>query len=155
MGKRKPAFDLGQMSLALGVPETVSSDGALAMLRRQTASAVGAILKGEPRNRFEVAGAVSALTDDEVTKLMLDAYASEAREAHAISFDRMLALVAATGRYDVLKGLLRTIGCDLLVGEEAFLARVGDLEARKRGIEAELKRLKAVIEPREQGEHRK
>jgi len=147
MSKRKPAYNPAQMALSLGVPERVSSDGALAHLPKMTASAVANILKVEPRNRFEVAGAVSALMDEDVSKLMLDAYASEARDAHRISFDRLLALIAATGRFDVLRRLLATIGCDLLVGEEAFLARVGDLEARKRGIEAELKALKSVIEP--------
>lgn len=153
--KRTPAFDPAQMALALGVPEAARNDGALASLPRLTASAVANILKGDSRNRFEVAGAVSALMDEDVSKLMLDAYASEAREAHRISFDRMPAVVAATGRYDVLRRLLATIGCDLLVGEEAFLARVGDLEARKRGIDAELKALKSVIEPLDREDRRK
>ncbi|MBI1407331.1 MAG: hypothetical protein GC145_14550 [Caulobacter sp.] len=145
--KRKPSFDPAQLALHLGVPERASSDGALAMLPRQTASAVANVLKGEPRNRFEVAGAMSALMDEDVSKLMLDAYASEARDAHRISFDRFLALVAATGRFDVLRQLVRLIGCDLLVGEEAFLARIGDLEARKRSIDSELRALKSVAEP--------
>lgn len=151
MGKRNPAFDPAQLGLALGTPEPVRSDGALALLRRQTSSAVGLMMKGDSRTRFEIAGAVSALMDDDVSKAMLDAYASESRDAHGVPFDRLLAITAVTGRYDILRGLMAKIGCDLLVGEQAWLARVGDLEARKRGIDAELKALKSVIEPRDAG----
>ncbi|MDP2376563.1 hypothetical protein [Reyranella sp.] len=148
MGKRRHAFDEGQLDLGFGVPESATSDGALAALPRETASAVAAILRGEARNRYDVAAAMSALLDDEVSKLMVDAYASEARDGHRISFDRMLVLIAATGRYDVLRALLRRIGCDLLVGEEVHLAEIGHLEARQRQLTARLKMLRSVAEPR-------
>jgi len=151
MTKRRPAFDDAQLDLGFGLPETASSDGALATLARETASAVAAILRREPRNRYDVAAAVSALVDEDVSKLMLDAYSSEARDGHRISFDRFLALIAATGRYDVLRALLRRVGCDLLVGEEVYLAEIGHLEAQQRGIQTRLKQLKSVAEPRLEG----
>lgn len=154
MTKRRPAFDDAQLDLGFGLPETASSDGALAALARETASAVASMLRREPRNRYDVAAAMSALVDEDVSKLMLDAYSSEARDGHRISFDRMLALIAATGRYDVLRALLRRIGCDLLVGEEVYLAEIGHLEARQRGIQTRLKQLKSVAEPRREGRHK-
>lgn len=148
MGKRKAAFDTRQLELGLGVPEPATTDGALAGFARQTASAVALILKGDPRNRYEVAAAVSAIVDEDVSKLMLDAYASEARDGHRISFDRMVALAVVTQRLDVLRGLLRSIGCDLLIGEEVYLAEIGHLEAQKRATDARLRALKSVVEPR-------
>lgn len=129
------------------MPEPASSDGALARLPAITASAVAEILKGDPRSRFDIAGAVSKLMDEDVSKLMLDAYASEARDGHRISFDRMLALVAATGRYDVLRAALRRIGADLLVGEEVYLAEIGNLESQKRAIDTRLRMLKSEATP--------
>ena len=147
MPKRKPALDPAQLDLGFGVPEPACSDAALAMLPRIVASGVAAILKGDARSRFDIAAAVSRLLDEDVSKLMLDAYASEARDGHRISFDRMLALVAATGRYDVLRAALRRIGADLLVGEEVFLAEIGHLESQRREIDARLRRLKSEATP--------
>lgn len=152
--KRRPAFDDAQLNLSLGVPEAATSDGALSALARECASAVAEILRRDPRNRYDVAAAMSALIDEEVSKLMLDAYASEARDGHRVSFDRMLVLIAATGRYDVLRALLRRIGCDLLVGEEVYLAEIGHLEAQKRSIDSRLRSLKSVAEPRTGGRHK-
>jgi hypothetical protein len=147
MTKRRPAFDDRQMDMGFGVPEAASTDGALASLPRETASAVGAILRGDSRSRYEVAAAVSGLLEADVSKLMLDAYSSEGREDHNIGFARMLVLIAATRRFDVLRSLLRRIGCDLLVGEEVYLAEIGHLEAQRRAIETRLKTLKSVAEP--------
>lgn len=148
MSKRRPAFDERQLDLGFGTPERCSSDGALASLPRETASAVALILRGDSRNRFEVGASMSALLEAEVSRWMLDKYSSEASVEHEISFARMLVLIAATGRYDVLRALLRRIGCDLLVGEEVFLAEIGHLEAQKRTIDSRLRTLKSVAEPR-------
>lgn len=147
MPKRRPSLDPSQLDLGFGAPEPAQSDGALARLPKMTASAVATMLKGDPRDRYDLAAAVSRLLDEEVSKLMLDAYASEAREGHRISLDRFLALVAATGRYDVLRMLLRRIGADLLVGEEVYLAEIGNLEARKREIDTRLRTLKSEVTP--------
>lgn len=147
MTKRRPAFDSTQLDLGFGVPERVSSDGALAALPRETASAVALILRGDPRNRYEVAAAMGALLDDEVSKLMLDAYASEARDGHRISFDRMLVLIVATGRYDVLRGLINKIGADLAVGEEVLLTEIGHLEVDIQQKRLRVKQLKSIAEP--------
>lgn len=149
--KRKPAFDSGQLDLGFGVPEAATTDGALVSLPRETASAVATILRGETRNRYDIAAAMSALLDDEVSKLMLDAYASEAREGHRISFDRMLVLIVATGRYDVLRALIRKIGGDLTVGEEVLLTEIGHLEAEKRHRDQRLRTLKSIVEPMTRG----
>ena len=151
MTKRTPALDPAQLNLGFGVPEPVSSDGALGRLPREVASAVGTMLKGDPRSRYDVAGAVSRLLDEEVSKLMLDAYASEAREGHRISADRLLALVVATGRYDVLRAIMRRIGADLLVGEEVYAAELGHVEAQMRVLEARRRVLRANVEPLQRG----
>lgn len=128
--KRKAAFDDRQMDFSFEAPARPASEGALAGLERQVASAVGQILKEDDRSRFQVAGGVSALLDDDVSKMMLDAYASEARDTHNISFGRFLALVAETGRYDVLSALVAKIGARLVVGEEVFTVELGHVEAQ-------------------------
>ncbi len=144
--KRTPAYD-DQLALGFEPPAPAAAHADLAGLDRVVASAVGHILKGDPRTRFEVAAAVSELLDEDVSKAMLDAYASEARDSHNISGARLLALVAATHRYDVLDRLIRPIGCTLLVGEEVYAAELGHIEAQIAALKERQSTLKRVAQP--------
>lgn len=152
MGKRRPAFDPRQVAFDFTPPEARLSEGGLSALDRVVASAVSAILRDDPRTRYEVAGLMSELLADDVAKTTLDAYSAEAKENHNISLTRFFALVVVSQRYDVLGQLLRGIGADLLVGEEVHLAEIGHLKAQKRDIDARLKRLSAVAQPLQRGE---
>jgi hypothetical protein len=147
MTKRRASIDAGQLGFTFDPPVPASREADLAGLDRSVAATVALALKDDTRSRYEIAGAVSALLDDPVSKTMLDAYASEAREAHNISAGRLLAVIAVTERFDLLDGLCRRIGAALLVGEELHAARVGHLQAKKRQIEQELKALSAVTAP--------
>lgn len=151
MPKRAPALNAAQLAFSFDAPELDVAEGALADLERVTASAVGAILRRDPRSRYEVAGQLSALMDADVSKLMLDAYASEARDGHNISFARFLGLVVTTRSFDVLDALVRRIGCTVMVGEEIHLAEIGHLEAEQRRIQQRLKALKGEAAPLKRG----
>jgi hypothetical protein len=136
------------MELGFDVPATARRDGELAGIERRVASAVGAILKDEPRSRYDVAADMSRILDDDVSKMMLDAYASEARDTHNISAGRLLAIIAVTGRYDILRALLRPIGADLIVGEEILTVELGHIRAQQAKLaqrEAEIKKIAPLI----------
>lgn len=143
MPKRTPAFDPAQMDMGFE-PAPQPAGGSLSNLEQVTASAVALILKEDVRSRHGVAAGVSELLDESVTKWMLDAYASEARDGHNISFARMLALIADTGRYDVLRGVLRRIGADLVVGEEVLTVELGQIEAQLQRLQERKRQLKGV-----------
>lgn len=145
--KRRPAFDSPQLGFSFDPPAPAASEGALSGIERQVASAVAQILKDDTRTRYEVAGGVSALLQDDVSKLMLDAYASEAREGHNISVGRFLALIAETGRYDVLNGLLALIGARIVVGEEVLTVELGHLEAERQRIAERMQQLRRIAQP--------
>lgn len=147
MAKRRSSLDASQLGFTFDPPAPARREADLAGLDRVVAASVAAALKDDPRSRHEIAGAVSALLDDPVSKLMLDGYASEAREAHNISAGRLLAVIAVTERFDLLDALVRRIGAALLVGEELHAARVGHLQAKKRQIEQELRQLNAIAAP--------
>lgn len=151
MAKRKPALNTAQMAFTFDAPRPDVSEGALSGMDRLVASGVAAILKEDPRSRFEVAGQVSALMDADISKLMLDAYASESRDGHNISLARFLGLVVATQRFDVLDALLRQVGCAVVVGEEILLAEIGHLETQRRVIDQRLKSLKVEATPIQRG----
>jgi hypothetical protein len=98
-------------------PATNAAD--LAGIDRMIAANVSRALRDDDRPREEVARAMSELLGEEVTRFMLDAYASEARDNHNISAGRFLALIAATKRHDILDRLLRRIGAAVLVGRRS------------------------------------
>ena len=129
MKKRRPAVPPGQFAFTFDVPSPARGGCALAGLDREIAATVATMLKEDPRpSRYAIAAAMSELLDEEVTKAMLDKYASESSEAHAISFARMLALTQITERYDLLDRLTRRIGAALLVGEKILTAELGQID---------------------------
>ena len=140
MPKAKPHPN--QLGFAFDPPGLPSQAAALAGLERQICSAVGAILNSDPRSRFAIAAEMSELLDETVSKEMLDAYASPAREGHKVAMSRFMALVVVTNRHDLMDPLLRSIGAGLLVGEEVHTARIGRLELLIAEAQRELKAVK-------------
>jgi hypothetical protein len=126
-------------------PATNAAD--LAGIDRMIAANVSRALRDDDRPREEVARAMSELLGEEVTRFMLDAYASEARDNHNISAGRFLALIAATKRHDILDRLLRRIGAAVLVGEEIATARAGHLRCQIERLKGELKEAERQARP--------
>lgn len=147
MGKRRPSIDSSQLGFTFEPPVPARSEADLAGLDRVIAATVALALKDDGRSRFEIAGAMSALLNEDVSKAMLDAYAAEGRETHNISAARLLALVAVTERFDLLDALVRRIGAALLVGEELHAARLGHLRAQQRALAGEIRKLEASATP--------
>ena len=146
------APNAAQLGFTFEPPLPARAAADLAGLDRMVAAAVGVALKEDSRSREEIAGAMSALLAEPVTKMMLDAYASEAREGHNISFARFLALIAVTERFDLLDAKVRNIGAALLVGDELHAARLGHLLSQRRRLDAEIKKMNGAAQPIERGE---
>ncbi len=158
MRKRRPAFDPNQGMFHFEAPilrapevrQIPHVEGQLEGLDRRVASAVGHILAEASRagrTRYDVAGGVSELLGDDVSKMMLDAYASESREGHNISFGRFLALVADTHSYGVLNALLAEIGATIVVGEEIATVELGHVQAQMRDLKVREQQLLKVVKP--------
>ena len=131
----------GQLGFVFEAPSPASAPAQLAGLERQICRTVGTILASDPRGRPAIAAAISDLLDEEVSRAMLDAYASPARDDHRVPMCRFLALVAVCGRQDLLDPLVRQIGAALLVGEEVHTARIGHLRRHRSKIDEELRAL--------------
>lgn len=151
MPKRRPFLRDDQLAFTFAAPPVARWEGDLAGLSRMIASGCSRMLKDDPRSREEIAGKVSALLGEDVTKYMLDAYASEARGEHNISACRWLALIAATERFDILDATLVRVGARALVGEDMHAARLGSLVAAKREIEEQIRALSPVTKPIHRG----
>jgi len=102
-----------------------------ASLRARIARAVAETLHECDIKREEIAVAMSKWLGEDVTKNMLDAYASEAREEHTIPYLRLLGLIQVTGDVRLLQ-----IGAEMfghVVADNRYLEwiRVG-MEANRR-----------------------
>lgn len=139
MGKAKPHPD--QMGFAFEAPQAATGEASLAGLDAMISRTVGQILNSDTRTREVIAAEMTVLLGDEVSRAMLDAYASPARTSHSISATRLLALVAVTKRHDLFDPLVRQIGAGLLVGDEVMTARLGHIEQRIKALQAEKRAL--------------
>ena len=139
MAKAKPHPD--QLGFGFDAPRFATLPAALAGLERRISAMVGTILASDTRKREVIAAEMSVLLDDEVSRAMLDAYASPARSEHKVPMSRVLGLVAVTERHDLLDPIMREIGAALLVGEEIHTARLGHLDRQIAQLQAERKRL--------------
>lgn len=86
--------------------------------------AVSEVLRDCSESREEIASAMSDFLGEEMSKNMLDAYASTARESHTISLERAFALLHATGDARIFGMELERF--DLAVIPERYLGAVED-----------------------------
>lgn len=128
-----------QLPFDWGVPRPATLPASLAGSDARTARAVSEILKRDPRDRIVIAAEMSVLLDYEVSKSMLDAYASPAREEHNISFPRWKALIAVSRRADIFDREVRDIGLSLLEGEEIYAVRASHLRTQIAELTQQLK----------------
>lgn len=136
-----------QLGFLFEAPAPAKGEAALAGIEQRICRTVGSILNSDSRSREVIAAEMSVLLGEEISRAMLDAYASPARDGHKVPMSRMFALVVVTHRHDLLDPLLREIGAALLVGEEVHTARLGDIDREIEQLKEERKRL-AVSAPR-------
>ncbi len=95
-------------------------------------------------DRFDVARRMSDILGTEVSKGMIDAYCSQARETHTISLARFKAFVRATGCLWLWSVVLEGDGVTLLQGDEARLAQAALARKQSQALAAEAKRLEGL-----------
>lgn len=144
---RRSALDASQLGFTFEEPMPATNAADLAGLDRLIAASVARMLRDDPRTRDEISAAMGELLDEDVSRGMLDAYASEARDKHNISAGRFIALIAVCKRYDILDHVLRRIGAAVLVGEEIATARAGHLRATISRLSEELKLVERQARP--------
>lgn len=110
-------------------PRTVRA----ASLAASMSKAVSQSLKSCGRSREQVAERMSAYLDEQVSKTMLDAYASEARDEHIINIVRFIALVEATNDRRLLEFIAELFGWAVI--ERRYLPAIELAERLERRAE--------------------
>lgn len=134
----------GQLDFDFRAPAPARGVAALAGLERRICETVGTLIATDGRPREIIAAEMSVLLDDEVSRDMLNAYSSPAREGHRVPMSRFFALLVVTGRQDLLDPLVREIGAALLVGDEVKTARLGQIERLLAELQDERRALKGA-----------
>nr|WP_294547607.1 DNA transposition protein [uncultured Rhodopila sp.] len=93
------------------------------------------------RTREEIAGAMSEFLGERVTLNMLNAYASQAREAHSIPVARLVALLHATRDQRLLELLAEPMGWAVVDRKFLPLIELGALREHAAQIERRAKEL--------------
>lgn len=126
------------------VPQPTLAVPGMGNYAAQVSELVGELLKASELDRYGIAAQMSRLSGDEVSKNMLDAWASPARTDHNLPFYRAALLEEVCASHLLTDWLVAVRGGRVAYGRDALLAELGRLE-RTRDESArkarELKRL--------------
>lgn len=104
-------------------------------IRSRIARAVAETLNDHELGREQVAVAMSDWLGEEVSKATLDAYASQAKDAHTVSFLRLIALVHVTGDRRLLQLAAELMGWSVIEDRWLPWVEVGQLADAKQDID--------------------
>jgi len=110
------------------VPEAHVQAPAAYDFREHVAELVAEVLRQADGDRFDIGARVSRLTGKEVSKWMLDAYTSPAREEFNLPFWLVAAIEVACKSHALTNWLTTIRGGRLLVGRQALDAELGKLQ---------------------------
>jgi hypothetical protein len=99
-------------------------------------------------SREEVAARMSAIAGERISKAMLDAYATQAREEHTSSLPRFVALVQATGDRRLLDMLAAPMGWAVIEQADVELIERAALQQHAEEVN---RRIKAVQQRTKRG----
>ncbi|MFN7400325.1 MAG: hypothetical protein ACK5SX_15010 [Sandaracinobacter sp.] len=136
--QKRPSPSAPTINNRFEAPKIPQADGSMAELERLISTACAEALKGKGAKREAIAMRMSAMLGETVSRWMLDAYASPARDGHKVPASRFFALIVVTGRFDLLDAIIGQVGGRVLVGEQIGLARLGHLVAQQAAIQDQI-----------------
>lgn len=111
----------------------------------QVSELVGELLKATDLDRYEIAARMSRLSGDDVSKNMLDAWASPARADHNLPFYRAPLLEEVCASHLLTNWLVNQRGGRVAYGREALDAELGRLERVASDASRKARELKKIL----------
>jgi len=102
-------------------------------------------------SRWEIAGRMSALLNQEITKYMLDTWTAESKEYHRFPAEYMPAFCQAVGSYEPLRFLAEKAGVFVLPGHEALRAEIKKIEEEIRDLQKQRQKRMLFLEEMSDG----
>jgi hypothetical protein len=113
--------------------------------RRAVCELVSTALGDTSKDRYDVGAQMSRLAGREVSKNMLDAYSSPAREEFNLPCYLVPALEVACGTHAITAWLAEVRGGRLLIGKEALHAELGKMQAMSDELRKRMRDLKLMM----------
>lgn len=101
-------------------------------------------------SRWQIAGQMSDLLDQEITKFMLDSWTAESKDGHRFPAEYLPAFCEATGSREPLRLLAETAGLFALPGPDALRAEIQHLEEEARKLQQEKKKRQLFLKEMEE-----
>ena len=106
---------------------------------------VSQVLKGCPHDRWEITAQMSRISGTDVSKNILDAWASPAREDHNIPLYRVALLEEVCGSHALTDWLADKRGGRVAYGRETLNAELGRMVVMKQQVEQKMRELKRLM----------
>jgi len=134
-----------QLTLDFTVPaQPVAGRGGL-NLSAGVREALNAAIKASGKSRDDIAAAMSASLGTPITLYMLNAWTASSREDHKFPLQYVVAFEMATGSYALTELHNTRRGCRTLIGADALLADLGELEQLETDIRKRKQALKRLL----------
>jgi hypothetical protein len=115
-------------------------------IQYQLRGIISECIKRCPLTRWEIAGSMSALLNQEVSKYMLDTWTAESKEYHRFPAEYLPAFCQTVGSYEPLRFLAEKAGVFLLPGPEALRAEIKKIEEEIRKLHKKRQKRMAFLE---------
>tara|TARA_R110002020_G_scaffold134518_33_gene300247 strand:+ start:2634 stop:3092 length:459 start_codon:yes stop_codon:yes gene_type:complete len=139
-------LDWQPSEVAVGFAEEIRA----ASLDAKIAKALAQAIRESGKRREAIADEMSRQLGRKISVSTIDAYTSEAKEGHRIPLDRFIALIHATGAYQLLGWLAEEFGFVVVPAKYRDLIELHLIEEHEREIEGR----KAALKARYQGSRR-
>lgn len=106
---------------------------------------VAQVLKETPLDRWEIAARMSRLSGDDVSKNILDAWASPGRPDHNLPFYRVALLEEVTSSHALTDWLVAKRGGRVAYGRDVLNAKLGSLTVMKTQLDQQIRELKKLM----------
>ena len=155
-GSKKIDSAPGQMSLLdllTQVQEATrrepSSEEGVANVRERLRLALCTAIKQCPLSRWEIAGRMSHLLGQEISKYQIDTWTAESKDGHRLPGEYLPAFCLVTADHGPLRVLAETAGLFALPGPDALRSEIRRLEEESRRINQERRKRELFLKEME------
>jgi len=103
----------------------------------QLQAVISDCIKHCPLSRWEIAGKMGELLNQDISKYMLDTWTAESKEYHRFPAEFLPAFCEAVGSFEPLGILAEKAGVFILPGRDALRAEIGKLEEEIKRLQKE------------------
>jgi len=132
-------------------PKTTAPTEGSANVQERLRLSLARALKHLTKSRWQIAGEMSHLLGQEISKHQLDGWVAESKE-HRFPCEYLPAFCLVTGCFDPLRILAEMAGMFIMPGSEALRCEIQKLDEQAKKAQSEKKRRLLLLQELERGE---